>query len=1574
MKYPILYSSNETDFFSLGLGPLKNTIKATVTEERNGPFYLEAEILTDEAIFPLVLSDCIIKADAGHLLKDQRFRIKRIVPKHNGRAEIYAEHVSYLAEELTLRPEVSITGTASSALTAWKGAIVETNPFVVDSDISRTGNTKWRIDKVENPRQALGGPEGSLLDTYGGEYRFDNYRISLLQKRGTTANTVLAYGRNITDFEQERNIANTYTSIVPFAIHTDDNEQEITVTVDGYKVNSQYAGNYPNTRSLPVNFSDKFGHDEIPTKAKLQQLAEQYITDNEVGVPKTSIRVSFLDLSKSADYDKYKHLEEVNLCDDVRVVYPKLGVNTVAKVIRVMWNVLTESYDEIEIGEKRTTLATKINEQSKEIKEINNQTNYALISADGKNIIFYGLYGQDGLGEPTATKVGDSWYKPDGEFTELYIWNGTIWEFIMSTKENHEIRETIEAIEEEIVVMTGNIDTAVDNANQAVIDAGFATDTANTAHSLATSANQSAQDAVSQSSQAYSLAVQSATDASTALNTANNLLGRVEGAEGTIIDINSSIDYITGELEHKVSQTDYDTLTGRVDTAEGSITANATAITQKANQSSVDTLSGRVSTAEGQISVQAGQIAQRLTASQVETLVNGKGYATQASVNSQVSRIDGDINSWSSQLQTVDAKVDGIEIGGRNLIPSSFLSPSQAVSTEEFTLNGWAAQLINQNDTQSILSEGETYTLSYECELIERTDAPTLFSYQAGFLLYSQTGQMVSFYSGVRELGETKKVSVTFVCPPLDSNHRILFYTNRYTTNGVAPIGTDTIRFKNFKLEKGNKATDWTPAPEDLATVTQLTTNVNQINQSITDTNSSIQLLTQTVTQNGQDISSVSADLTVANGKITGLTSKTDGHTTQIGNLQSGYDGLNSLVTSVQTDLDGKVENTAFSSLEQLVTGIQATVEDKEDKTVVSQLASQWQTTTDLANGHTSQISSLGDMINLRVTKDEFNMRNLVPNGGGNPQTTDGWNGVKPVLSTHAFYRNGRENVFTITTSSTSEVYAGTPRFFVKPSTQYSLTFWGFASSNVSSSDVWLLSRPSGSNNDYTLATMLMGGFRLSHLWLEKRTLTFTTPSNVGAEAYLRFDHNGSTNGQSSLMGFTDITLVEGSTPADAYIPEVISQINLSPSTALIAASKVQITGDTYIANGVIKTAMIGDAQISGAKIANATISSAKIISLDASKITAGIVTGLVLASTSNTGRFRVEGQNAVFQNTSTNRRTEINETGVEIYNANGTLRAEFNQRAVNTGIVGTNTQNVYLGTGGTDGEFGEAGGGEVRVVSYNSTPGTGAVTDYVYRPVRAEGFVGNYVNVNTPFSSFNHLYLRPRLTVGEVRITGSGSITNYHPLRASRLYANVLEMNSSLTGSHLYLRPSSGGEVRMTESGTTNNYLPIRSSGAYGNFMEVNTGTHLYVRSAGEVRATANGSTSSYIPMRASNFINNSLAETKQDIVRHQDDALEMIKSATIYDYHLISERQRGVDKHHIGLVIGTGYSTPESVVDNGGVNQYAMTSLAWKAIQELDTKVVDEVQSLRNENIRLTGEISILRNEVESLRQLVA
>ena len=62
---------------------------------------------------------------------------------------------------------------------------------------------------------------------------------------------------------------------------------------------------------------------------------------------------------------------------------------------------------------------------------------------------------------------------------------------------------------------------------------------------------------------------------------------------------------------------------------------------------------------------------------------------------------------------------------------------------------------------------------------------------------------------------------------------------------------------------------------------------------------------------------------------------------------------------------------TSLTEVKATVDSLTMTVADKEDKTTVTQLANQWQQTTDLANGHTSQISSLGDAINLRVTQDQ---------------------------------------------------------------------------------------------------------------------------------------------------------------------------------------------------------------------------------------------------------------------------------------------------------------------------------------------------------------------------------------------------------------------------------------------------------------------------------------------------------------------------------------------------------------------------------------------------------------------------
>lgn len=79
------------------------------------------------------------------------------------------------------------------------------------------------------------------------------------------------------------------------------------------------------------------------------------------------------------------------------------------------------------------------------------------------------------------------------------------------------------------------------------------------------------------------------------------------------------------------------------------------------------------------------------------------------------------------------------------------------------------------------------------------------------------------------------------------------------------------------------------------------------------------------------------------------------------------------------------------------------------------------------------------------------------------------------------------------------------------------------------------------------------------------------------------------------------------------------------------------------------------------------------------------------------------------------------------------------------------------------------------------------------------------------------------------------------------------------------------------------------------------------------------------------------SLKSKKKNIKRLNVNALDLIKSSDICLYNLKGEKAKS--KKHIGLVIGEGYNCPDEVIseDRQGVEQYSMTSLAWKAIQEL-------------------------------------
>lgn len=107
-----------------------------------------------------------------------------------------------------------------------------------------------------------------------------------------------------------------------------------------------------------------------------------------------------------------------------------------------------------------------------------------------------------------------------------------------------------------------------------------------------------------------------------------------------------------------------------------------------------------------------------------------------------------------------------------------------------------------------------------------------------------------------------------------------------------------------------------------------------------------------------------------------------------------------------------------------------------------------------------------------------------------------------------------------------------------------------------------------------------------------------------------------------------------------------------------------------------------------------------------------------------------------------------------------------------------------------------------------------------------------------------------------------------------------------------------------------------------------------------------------------AKSFIQTSKESTKKNIVEYSENALEIVKNSEIYEYNFKNENDQ--DKKHIGFVIGDEggkYKTPEHVISNDreGIENYSMTSILWKAVQEQQTiieQLQNEIKELKGEN----------------------
>lgn len=323
---------------------------------------------------------------------------------------------------------------------------------------------------------------------------------------------------------------------------------------------------------------------------------------------------------------------------------------------------------------------------------------------------------------------------------------------------------------------------------------------------------------------------------------------------------------------------------------------------------------------------------------------------------------------------------------------------------------------------------------------------------------------------------------------------------------------------------------------------------------------------------------------------------------------------------------EDKANQSDYSALSQTVKGLQSTVSSNYGnlQSQISQTAGTIRNEiTNKVSGVQSQITQNVNNLNLRINNTS---RNLVLNSG-NFQNLNGWytNSIGSLtLGKHDFWKNSTENVLWINNpSKTNEMTVSSARFYVQPHTTYTISFYAFASTNVIDSDLYFLGRKKNSNKDFEYVIQPIAMRRYSPSKAEYITVTINTGESE--EGYLRFDNNGSTDGNGNLLGITDIQMEEGSvaTPwKPAASDQVLAQINVAAGTTLIQNDKIYMDASSTVFSG---KAFIPDAaitNISADKINTGTLDAGRInvINLNANNITTGTINGANLKINLNSG------------------------------------------------------------------------------------------------------------------------------------------------------------------------------------------------------------------------------------------------------------------------------------------------------------------------------------------------------------------
>lgn len=353
---PVLYDRDEIVFNKHGLGSMPEWISLEVTEERNGEFFLEGELPVGARNADKLALERIIGAAPSPGKPMQYFEVTDLKSDGNT-VRVNAHHVSYRLTKFICRPpNIERHASAQTMMDRIFGTPqtisthiipVLSNHFVFYSDIVLANAVQFDQFVPLTVREVLSGSEKSLVKLYGGELEWDGWIVKLLANRGADNGVTIRYGLNLRDIEYGASTNGIVTAYLGW--WADENGANY---MDSY-LEDDHQTDYQYDRAAAVDLSQAIEPPEgetKPTQDALDEALAAYVEKQTAY--KIPVSITFDAVPQA--------LSNVHLCDTVTVIHPGIGIKQKAKVVKTVFNPITERYTSVTIGEIQKSIADTI--------------------------------------------------------------------------------------------------------------------------------------------------------------------------------------------------------------------------------------------------------------------------------------------------------------------------------------------------------------------------------------------------------------------------------------------------------------------------------------------------------------------------------------------------------------------------------------------------------------------------------------------------------------------------------------------------------------------------------------------------------------------------------------------------------------------------------------------------------------------------------------------------------------------------------------------------------------------------------------------------------------------------------------------------------------------------------------------------------------------------------------------------------------------------------------------------------------------------------------------------------------